>query len=107
VAVAGFFYGYARLGALVFPVVSVLASAAVVSVASRFVRSGSRLASGTLLVTVLLAIMAVAVEGTRFANPPEIHVRGRKIAETDPYPPLLYIDQQINLRPASASGLSR
>jgi hypothetical protein len=110
------FFGYARIGATVAPVICLLVAAGLdrwiirplalwcpgSAVGGgrplfRWIRGWSRFRR-TLAWGSLIMALAVSLEVVRFLNPPEIHVRERKIGPEDPYPEKLYIDQRINVR---------
>jgi hypothetical protein len=77
VAVAVAFFGYARQGAVVVPVVAVLAAIAV----ERWIPARpSRWIAAALLAGVLL-------EGARFASKPDVRIDGTVVGREDPFPP--------------------
>lgn len=86
------FFGYARQGALVLPVVLVLVALALEPWFSR--TPGPRVA---ILLLVLLAL-ATALEGVRFLSHPALSIGGRPIETVDPTPPDLFLDQLVEYR---------
>ncbi len=90
-----FFFGYARIGATMAPALFVLAAVAVdrwlLARSTRPRRWAALLAGGVL-------VASVAVEAVRFAAPPEVFIRGRRVGPTDPYPEKLYIEQSVHTR---------
>lgn len=93
-AMAVAFFGYARVGATVIPVVSLLLALAAVEVTARVrarrAGAGEGAARGAwrrpLAVAGLVAAVLVTVETARWASRPELSLDGRPIGATDPFP---------------------
>jgi hypothetical protein len=86
------FFGYARQGALVLPVVLVL-----VALALEPWFSSTPAPRVAILLLVLLAL-ATALEGVRFLSHPAVSIGGRPIETADPTPPDLFLDQLVEYR---------
>ncbi len=84
VAVAMFF-GYARHGVTVIPVVAALTAVAVGELARRL-RLGLPEGRRGLAVATLIACLGLAVEGQRYLRPPTLLLDGRVAGATDPQP---------------------
>jgi hypothetical protein len=89
------FFGYARIGATLVPVLFVLAAVAADRWLLARVPRPERWATAA-AGAILLA--AIAVEILRFAAPPEVYIRSRRVGPTDPYPEKLYIEQFVSTR---------
>ncbi len=85
------FFGYARQGVLILPVVVVLMSLAI----EPWVVRNSRRVTGVLLA--LVAFGAV-LETARFLRPPQVLIDGLAIRATDPTPADLFRDQLVEYR---------
>jgi hypothetical protein len=93
VAVTVAFFGYARQGAAVFPVVALLAALA----AARWIPAVARPWPGRVMRAAGLVLLAVvAVEATRAIHPPELRVDGRALDAGDRED--IHKDQRIDVR---------
>jgi hypothetical protein len=93
VAVTVAFFGYARQGAAVFPVVAVLAALA----AARWIPSPAGWPPGRIARAAFVALMAgVAAEGARALHPPALRVDGRALDAGDAQD--VHRDQRIDAR---------
>lgn len=89
------FFGYARLGATLLPVLSVLWACAF----ERWVWPRLRARAWPARVALGVALALLLVEGSRFLAHPQVLVDGRPItARADPFPLDLHRDQQLELR---------
>jgi hypothetical protein len=84
------FFGYARQGACVIPVVALCAALA----AERLARRSPRFARGLPVLTLGLLTTPIAVEAARWARPPVPTVDDRRIETTDPFRDL-HRDQRV------------
>lgn len=92
-AVTVAFFGYARQGAAVFPVVAVLVAVAL----DRWTRR--RLPDrAALLVLGAAAVVSLVLEAGRLAQHPEIRIDGQLVTTRDPFPPDLHRDQHVEVR---------
>ena len=96
VATTVLFFGYARQGALVTPVVALLLALA----AARWVRPlAARWTGGRLpLVIALVLALPVAVEAVRWLREPQVTIDGQAAGPVDPFPPDEHRDQAIVVR---------
>lgn len=97
VAVTVLFFGYARQGATVVPVLSLLFALAV----ERWLLSrSSRAEAGAASVAGAILVLAVGVEAIRFASGPTVSLDGRTLngVEGDPFPASLHRDQRLQVR---------
>jgi hypothetical protein len=93
VAVTAAFFGYARQGAAVFPVVALLAALA----AARWIPPLSRLPPGRVVRAAgLVLLLAAAAEGVRALHPPSLRVDGRPLDAGDTAD--VHKDQAIDAR---------
>jgi hypothetical protein len=87
------FFGYARQGAAVFPVVALLAALA----AARWIPSLARVPPGRIVrAAALVLLAAVVTEGVRALHPPSLTVDGRALDEGDTED--VHKDQRIDAR---------
>ncbi len=95
VATAGFF-GYARHGATLIPVVAALAAVAVTGLAAR---AGIEPLSArrTLRIAALIAVLGLGIEGHRYLRPPTLTLDGREIGRRDPFPPGEHVNRRVDL----------
>jgi hypothetical protein len=102
VVVVVLFFGYARVGATVAPVVLLLGALALEAYALPYVppawRSGRQGRKHRITVAALAIGLAVTLEAARFATSPTIAIDGQIAGGTDPFPPPLQIDQEISVR---------
>ena len=92
-AVTVAFFGYARQGAAVFPVVALLAALA----AARWIPSLARVPAGRIVrAAALVLLAAVVTEGVRALHPPSLSVDGRPLDEGDTED--VHKDQRIDAR---------
>jgi hypothetical protein len=95
------FYGYARIGATVAPVVFLLVTLAVESVASKWISgswlkgAGSRRDAAT--VAAFVVVLILLIEGVRFGIGPRVHVDGLEIGRTDPHPARIHRDRDVEV----------
>lgn len=93
---AALFFGYARHGATLVPVVAALAAVALVRLGAGLApRLGARRA---LAAAALLAALGLAIETHRWLRPPGIAIDGREIGGGDPIPPGEHRDRRIEVR---------
>jgi hypothetical protein len=83
------FFGYARLGAVVAPVVALLV---VLAVAGPEARAATRRHH---LVAALAGLLLVGVETARFLDPPALRLDGRAVGASDPFPADTHRDQVL------------
>ncbi len=95
-AAAMLFFGYARHGATLVPVVAVLAAIALSRLGSRVVGRPRR---RRLLVAVgLLAALGLGVEAQRWLRPPAVAIDGRPVTDEEPVPAAEHRDRRIETR---------
>ena len=95
-AAAALFFGYARHGATLVPVVAVLAAIALSRLGSHLVGHSHR---RRLLATVgLLAAVGLGVEAQRWLRPPAVAIDGRPVTREDPIPAAEHRDRRIEMR---------
>jgi hypothetical protein len=89
VVVTALFFGYARQGATVIPVVALLTGLA----AERwlFHRLGRRRRA----LGLGLLVLAVGLEAGRWSSPPALSIDGRPVGSRDPFPVDLHVDQRL------------
>lgn len=101
-AVTAAFFGYAREGATLIPVVALACGLAAARLGSWFGISGTDLSPSQAkrwLAGVLLASVALlAVEGGRFLQRPDVSLDGRKVWTADPFPVDEYKDRLLRVR---------
>ena len=95
VAVAGFF-GYARHGATLIPVVATLAALAVGALATRLGRAAPP-RHRSLQIAAVVAVIGLGVEAQRYLWPPTPRLDGREIGARDPFPPSEHVDRRVDL----------
>jgi hypothetical protein len=89
------FFGYARLGATVVPVVALLAALAV----ERWVLPRLRVAPGRgALVAIVAAVVLVGAEAARCWLGPRVRIDGREVSARDPVAADVYRDQRVEVR---------
>lgn len=94
-AVAVLFFGYARQGATIVPVVALLlAVSAETWLLPRLPRLSPRQAA---CLVAVLVLVGVGVESVRWARPPVIRVDGLVAGPVDPFPPDLHRDHRIDV----------
>jgi hypothetical protein len=93
VAVTVLFFGYARQGASVIPVVALLFALA----ADRWLLRRTTIPLGR-RGAALLAVLALGLETARFLAGPTVVIDGRVAGATDPYPDDLGQDHRIEVR---------
>ena len=94
-AAAALFFGYARHGATLVPVVALLAAIALIRLGKRL--AGRRRARHVLAVAGLLATLGLAVEAQRWLRPPDLAIDGRPVGREDPIPAAEHRDRQIEV----------
>ena len=103
VAVTVAFFGYARHGATVIPVLALLAGLA----AERWVPSGElekasrgsrRAGKKWLRAAALAALVLVAIEAVRWVSGPVALLDGRRVGAADPFPADDYVDRRLEMR---------
>ena len=96
VAVVVAFFGYARHGATLIPVVALLTALAAKVL-------GERLSPGwasdrrALRIAVVVALLGLGVEGQRYFRPPTLILDGREIGDRDPLPAEDHLDRVLEL----------
>ena len=95
-AAAGFF-GYARHGATLIPVVAALAALAAVGPAAR--AAAAVLSRRALRIAGLVALLGIGVEAQRYLRPPTLLLDGREVGARDPYPLGEHLDRRVELSP--------
>jgi hypothetical protein len=90
------FFGYARQGATVIPVVALLAALA----AGRWLvpRIPSLPPKGAMTLAGAILFLPVAIEAARFLSRPVLSLDGQAVGSVDPFPPHLHRDQQLQVR---------
>jgi hypothetical protein len=88
------FFGYARQGAQLIPVVAVLVALGLVRWAPPALKAARR----PLIVLGTLAALVLGVELQRFASPPELALDGVTLTSVDPFAADLHRDQTLTLR---------
>ncbi len=91
---AGFFFGYARHGVTLIPVVALLAGLGADRVLRRFPVPPRRLVAAAAAV----AVLGLAIEGARCLRPPELTLDGRPVAEVDPLPLREHLNRRVEAR---------
>ena len=86
------FFGYARQGAVVIPVVALLAALAL----ERWLPSRLPARVPTRL-TVLLLLLGVGAETARFLSRPVVRIDGLSVGEVDPFPPDEHRDRRVEV----------
>ena len=95
-AAAALFFGYARHGATLVPVVAALAAVALTRLGSRLPwRPPPRRA---LAAAGLLAALGLGIEAQRWLRPPEVTIDGRPVTREDPIPAAEHRDRRIAMR---------
>jgi hypothetical protein len=89
-AVAAVFFGYARSGAMIIPVLALFAALAVVRIVPLSPRRG-------LAVAAALVVLGGGAETVRFLRPPALALSGRPVGPIDPYPAKLYVDHPVTV----------
>jgi hypothetical protein len=89
------FFGYARMGASVVPVVALLAALA----AERWIVPRlPRLAQRGTLLAALAGAALLGLEGARCWQQPRIFIDSQEVGPRDPFPPDVHRDQRIEVR---------
>ncbi|MEY2982759.1 MAG: hypothetical protein RL562_2986 [Planctomycetota bacterium] len=96
-AVVALFFGYARLGALLTPIVGVLLGLAVEPLALRAPR-------GALWGSLVLLLAVLAIETGRWWRGVRIFVDGAEVKTVEPWPPLEFEDRQLTVRSPDQEG---
>jgi hypothetical protein len=89
-AIAVLFFGYARSGAMIIPVLALFAASAVARIVPLSPRRG-------LATAAVLVVLAGGAEVARTLNPPDLYLKRRPVGPVDPYPAKLYIDQYLTV----------
>lgn len=96
------FYGYARIGATVTPVIFLLGALVIESLANRWIpeswREGSSVQRDVTTMVVFVVILLLLVEGARAGLGPRVRIDGREIGARDPFPSLVHRDREIDVR---------
>lgn len=90
-AVAALFFGYARSGAMIIPVLALFAALAAVRIVPLSPRRGMAVAAA-------LLVLAGGAETVRFLHPPEVFLSGHPVGPVDPYPAKLYVDHTVKAK---------
>lgn len=96
-AAAALFFGYARHGATLVPVVAVLAAIALTALARRLTAGRPVAPRRLLAAAAAVAALALGVELERFLRPPEIAIDGRPVTGDDPVPLGDHRDRRITM----------
>lgn len=88
-AATSLFFGYARHGALIVPVLAVLAAAAIA-------RAATRNAASPLPWLAAALLLAIVVEGVRWQHRPGLRIDGQAVTAADPFPGDLHRDQRVD-----------
>ena len=90
------FFGYARQGAVVVPVVALLVALAAERWAlPRLPRARER--GARVAVVAAVALLAIAIEGARCWQSPRLRIDGREVGAHDPFPADVHRDQKIEV----------
>ncbi len=94
---AALFFGYARHGATLVPVVAALAAVALVELGRRLLPQPVA-ARRALVAAGIVAALGLGIEVHRWLRPPEIAIDGRVVTGADPYPTAEHRDRRITVR---------
>jgi hypothetical protein len=96
IVVTVLFFGYARQGAAVIPVLALLSALA----AERWLlaRVPGSIEKRAMRLAAVFLLLAVGVEAVRSLDKPAVYLDGRAVGEVDPFPPHHHEDQRINFR---------
>ncbi len=96
------FFGYARQGATVIPVVALLVALAAESLwpGARRRTSADSASTGRrhLRAALIAAVLLVGIETARWLSDPDLLLDGREVGATDPFPPGDYADRRLEIR---------